>query len=309
MLRGLIKGDLKMSAKINRYLDLCLKCGACSKFCPSEIDVVDIIVSAKAEYFNKHPFEKLISFIQRFFIFGLGVKLLGLFSKNIKGKEFEKKVIYFGGCGNKLKGNKAVVKLLNSCSVQVITPDFECCGIPFLMRGDVENFNKYKKSFFKILNKQGIKEVVTTCASCEKTLKDYIKDTPEMSDIRVKNIYEYIRENNLKLKLKTPQRVTFHKPCNINNFEDIEWILNNTENLEYTKMEGFNECCGLNGISKIKEYKIMSKIFRAKHNNIINSGSKIVLTSCLGCETALSLYSMGKYRVFDFAEFLRKNCC
>ncbi len=309
MLRGLIKGDLKMSAKINRYLDLCLKCGACSKFCPSEIDVVDIIVSAKAEYFNKHPFEKLISFIQRVFIFGIGVKLLGLFSKNIKGKEFEKKVIYFGGCGNKLKGNEAVVKLLNSCSIQVITPDFECCGIPFLMRGDVENFNKYKKSFLKILNKQGVKEIVTTCASCEKTLKDYIKDTPEMSDIRVKNIYEYIRENNLKLKLKAPQRVTFHKPCNINNFEDIEWILNNTENLEYTQMEGYDECCGLNGLSKIKEYKIMSKIFRAKHNNIINSRAKIVLTSCLGCETALSLYSTGKYRVFDFAEFLRKNCC
>ena len=55
MLRGLIKGDLKMSAKLNRYLDLCLKCGACSKFCPSGIDVVDIITSAKAEFFKLHP--------------------------------------------------------------------------------------------------------------------------------------------------------------------------------------------------------------------------------------------------------------
>ena len=307
MLRGLIKGDLKMSSKINRYLDLCLKCGACSKFCPSDIDVVDIIVSAKAEYFKKHPIEKFISFIQRVFVFGLGMKLLGLFSRNIKGKDFEKKVVYFGGCGNKLKGNQAVIKLLNSCSVQVITPDFECCGIPFLMRGDVDNFNKYKESFLKILNEQGINEVVTSCASCEKTLKDYIKHSPSLEATKVKNIYEYIRENNLKLKLKKNQRVTFHKPCNINNFEDIEWILNNTENLDYVKMEGFDECCGLNGVSKLNEYRIMSKVFSAKHNNIINTGAQIVLTSCLGCEAALNLFSFGKYRVYDFAEFLASN--
>ena len=68
MLKGLIKGDLKMTKKLNRYLDLCLKCGACSKFCPSDIDVVEIIASAKAEYFKSHPSEKLISLIQRTFI-------------------------------------------------------------------------------------------------------------------------------------------------------------------------------------------------------------------------------------------------
>ena len=60
MLKGLINGELKMSKKLNRYLDLCLKCGACTKFCPSGIDVVDIIVAAKAEYFKSHIFEKFI---------------------------------------------------------------------------------------------------------------------------------------------------------------------------------------------------------------------------------------------------------
>ena len=140
MLRGLLKGDLKMSAKLNRYLDLCLKCGACSKFCPSGIDVVDIIVSAKAEYFKKHPFEKVISFIQKYFIFGFGVKCLGIFTKNIKSKKFEKKVLYFGGCSGKIKGNRSVVQLLNECNIEVITPDFNCCGIPFIVRGDIDNF-------------------------------------------------------------------------------------------------------------------------------------------------------------------------
>ena len=65
MLKAFINGELKMTPKLNKYLDMCLKCGACSKFCPSEIDVVDIVSLAKAEYFKTHPMEKLISFIQK----------------------------------------------------------------------------------------------------------------------------------------------------------------------------------------------------------------------------------------------------
>lgn len=301
MLRGLIKGDLKMSAKLNRYLDLCLKCGACSKFCPSGIDVVDIITSAKAEFFKLHPSEKLISFIQKNILFGLGVKVLGFFAKNIKSKKFDKKVLYFGGCSGNIKGNNAVVKLMNNCNIEVITPNFNCCGIPFIVRGDIDNFEKAKKDFLNIINKYGITDIVTTCASCEKTIKKF------SDEIDVKNIFEYIREYNLELKLKNKKKVTFHKPCNIDNFQDIEWILNNTKNLEYIKMNEFDSCCGLNGITKLNEYKILSKLFKKKHDNIKNSGAKIVLTSCLGCEAALNLFAFNQYKVEDFTEFLVKN--
>ena len=120
----------------------------------------------------------------------------------------------------------------------------------------------------------------------------------------MKKIFEYIKENELKLSLKKPVKVTFHKPCNIDNFQDIKWILNNTNNLEYVEMENFDSCCGLNGISKLNEYGIMYKIFKNKHNNIVKTGTKTVLTSCIGCEIALNLFSAGKYRVFDFTDFI-----
>ena len=301
MLRGVIKGKLKMTKKLNRYLDLCLKCGACSKFCPSDIDVVDIIASAKAEYFKDSFFEKTISFIQKNFIFEFGVNILKIFSHNIESKKFEKKVLYFGGCSGGIKGNRAVVKLLNSCNIEVLTPNFKCCGIPFYVRGDMDNFNIYKESYLETMKKYGIQDVVTTCASCEKTIKGF------SDKIRVKNIFEYIRENNLRLKLKKQMKVTFHKPCNIDNYEDIKWILDNTENLEYIEMQDYDKCCGLNGISKINEYKIMSKVFKSKYDNIVKTGARTVLTSCLGCEAALKFYSFARYRVEDFTEFLEKN--
>lgn len=301
MLRGFIKGELKMTRKLNRYLDLCLKCGACSKFCPSGIKIVDIITAAKAEYFKTHSFEKLISFFQKNFIFGLVIKLLSVLAKNKKSKKFDKKVVYFGGCSGKIKGNNSVVKLLNACNVEVITPDFDCCGIPFSVRGDLETLEKSKQKYLGIMNKLGIKDVVTTCASCEKTIKSFSEE------LNVKNIFEYIHENNLKLSLRKKQKVTFHKPCNLDNYSDIKWILENTNNLEYVELEDFDKCCGLNGISKINEYKIISKLVKSKHDSIIACRVKTVLTSCLGCEAALKVGSFAKYKVEDLTEFLVKN--
>ena len=312
MLQGINNGELKMSKTINRYLDLCLKCGACAKFCPSGIDVVDVIISAKSEYFKLHPIEKVKTFFQKYFVFGLFPRIVRTFIRPTKSKKFDRKVLYFGGCGSKLKGDKAIIKILNSLQIEVINPNFHCCGIPFFTRGDLKEFNNSIKSYIKILKKYDIKEVITTCASCEKSLKDYLKwcdeiDKKFLSTIKIKNIYEYLHENNTELFLKKPVKLTYHKPCNINNFDDIQWLLKNTKNLEYIEMQDFDKCCGLNGLSKIKEYKIMSQLFNTKQKNIIKTGSKQVATSCLGCELALKVYSFGKYKVYDLIEIIAKN--
>ena len=301
MLQGLIKGELQMSKTINRYLDLCLKCSACSKFCPSGIDVVDIVALAKAEYFKLHKFEKFKSFLLKCGI--KGIHLLNSFLPKKKSKTFEKKVVYFGGCGGV---NSGAVKILNSMDIEVITPDFDCCGFPFFVRGDMDTFKEFMESFYKILEGYEDCDVVVNCATCEKTLKSFVKFGGR--EVKIRNIFEYIRENNLKPELKgKPKKVTYHKPCNLDNFDDVKWVLNNTKNLEYVEMEGFDKCCGLEGLTNFKERKIMSKLFKEKHSNIKASGAKTVLTSCLACKVTLGLFSSFRYKVEDFAEFLAKN--
>ena len=311
MLRGLINGDLKMTKRLNHYLNLCLKCGKCSEYCPSGIDVVDIISSAKQEYFKAHIIEKIISFVQKYFVFGFFPNLAKLFKINVKSKHFDKKIIYFGGCNSKYTGNSSVIKIMNSIGVEVFTPDFSCCGIPFFVRGDFKSFENYMNNYIKILKEYDIKEIVTTCASCEKTIKGYAKwcddkDKEFLSGVNVRNILEYLRENSVKLKLKKPTKVTYHKPCNQTNYEDVKYVLTSTENLEYIEAEGFDKCCGLNGIFKPEEYKIISKICGIKRKSIISTGAKYVLTGCFGCETALRLYSFGKYKTANLTEFLGK---
>lgn len=302
MLKGLLKGELKMSKTINRYLDMCLKCSACTKFCPSGIDVVDIAALAKAEYFNLHKTEKFKSKILKFLL--KCTKLSHIFNK--QSSSFEKKVIYFGGCNG---FNSGVIKILNSINIEVITPDFDCCGFPFFVRGDLKSFEEYADKFYSLLEKYGDYDVVVNCATCEKTLKSYAKWFKDKytKEINIKNVFEYIRENNLSLELKKTKKVTFHKPCNLNNYEDVNWIFDNTKNLEYIEMKDFDKCCGLEGLTNLKERKIMSKLYEEKYRNIKDTGTKIVLTSCLACKITLKLFSHGKYKVQDFVDFLAKN--
>lgn len=313
MLKGLIKGDLKMTKRLNRYLDLCLKCGKCSEYCPSGIDVVEIISAAKYEYFKKHFFEKIISIIQKYLIFGFVPNLARIFSRKRVSKKFDKKVIYYGGCNSKYTGNHAIVKLLNNLGIEVFTPNFSCCGIPFLVRGDYESFKSCMKNYIQILKKHQIKDIVTTCASCEKTIKDYIKcceneeDRDFLSSLNVKNIYDYLIDNKSKLKLKKKVKVTYHKPCNQKDYAIVKQILESVENLEYIEAVDYDRCCGLNGIFKPKEFNIISKICLKKRSSIISTGAKYVLTGCFGCETALRLYSFGKYHSQNLVEFLSNN--
>lgn len=310
MLKGLLKGELKLTRVLNKYLDLCLKCGACSKFCPSGIDVVDIIVTAKSEYFRTHFFEKIISFLQKNIFFGFIPNFLKYFSPQIKSKNFEQKVLYFGGCGSKLKGNKAVIKILNSINVQVINPNFSCCGIPYFSRGDLENFNLSIKEYISVLKKYDIKQVVTTCASCEQTLKNYQKwvdseeDREFLENIEINNIYTYLARSKKTFESKKYETITFHKPCHLDNYKDIKTILNQINNVDYVEMENFDECCGLNLLTNLKEFKIIRKLANKKLKSVRKTDAKKVLTACLGCEIALKSYSLGQYKTQDLIEYL-----
>ena len=111
----------------------------------------------------------------------------------------------------------------------------------------------------------------------------------------------------MKFELKKNTKVTFHKPCNLKNFDDVKYILENTKNLEYIEMKDFDKCCGLEGAINFKERKIFSKLFDEKYNNIKSTGAKIVLTSCLACKITLSIFSKCKYKVQDIVDFLAKN--
>lgn len=345
MLDGVLKGDLKLNRNINKYLDLCLKCDKCSNFCPSSIDVCKILETAKYNYEKNTLWGKFIFFFESKYVFGNLLKLFKtlinphplregkqLFASEASnrdvGAEANKlKLLYFKGCVNNIspQTDKFLHKLFDNSDVEIIEKDFDCCGLPFLSSGNLERFEEVKKHNLELMNCD-FDYILTDCASCESTLKGYFQPTKNdvwqespTYDLSLRaneksvaipsfiSLGELIANQNIKFKFEKPIKVTFHKPCHLENDDFWLKIIENCENVEYVKMKDYDECCGFSGEFAIKNHKISMQISKQKAQNAINTGADYVITTCPACVLGLKQGMLGikkSPKVLSLSDFL-----
>lgn len=345
MLDGVLKGDLKLNRNINKYLDLCLKCDKCSNFCPSSIDVCKILETAKYNYEKNTLWGKFIFFFESKYVFGNLLKLFKtlinphplregkqLFASEASnrdvGAEANKlKLLCFKGCVNNIfpQTDKFLHKLFDNSDVEIIEKDFDCCGLPFLSSGNLERFEEVKKHNLELMNCD-FDYILTDCASCESTLKGYFQPTRNdvgqespTYDLSLRaneksiaipsfiSLGELIANQNIKFKFEKPIKVTFHKPCHLENDDFWLKIIENCENVEYVKMKDYDECCGFSGEFAIKNHKISMQISKQKAQNAINTGADYVITTCPACVLGLKQGMLGikkSPKVLSLSDFL-----
>lgn len=345
MLDGVLKGDLKLNRNINKYLDLCLKCDKCSNFCPSSIDVCKILETAKYNYEKNTLWGKFIFFLESKYVFGNLLKLFKtlinphplregkqLFASEASNRdvgvwENKLKLLYFKGCVNNIfpQTDKFLYKLFDNSDVEIIEKDFDCCGLPFLSSGNLERFEEVKKHNLELMNCD-FDYILTDCASCESTLKGYFQ--PTRNDVGLESttydlslraneksvaipsfisLGELIANQNKKFKFEKPIKVTFHKPCHLENDDFWLKIIENCENVEYVKMKDYDECCGFSGEFAIKNHKISMQISKQKAQNAINTGADYVITTCPACVLGLKQGMLGikkSPKVLSLSDFL-----
>ena len=287
MLDGVLKGDLKLNKNIDKYLDLCLKCGKCTNFCPSAIDVCKIFETAKYEYVKNTILGKLIFLLESKYVFGSFINGFKIITKPFRPRYTPKpnaklKVLYFKGCVNNLcpRTDKYIQKIFKNSGVEIIERDFDCCGQPFLSSGNLKRFEEVKQHNIKMLDCD-FDCILTDCASCESTLKKYM-------DVKFISLGKLIEKQKIKFKFSKPLKVTFHKPCHLENDDFLEPLLKNCENVEYVKMGNYDDCCGFAGEFAIKNNKISREISNKKAENILKTEADYVITTCPAC--ILGLY-------------------
>lgn len=333
MLDGVLKGDLKLNKNIEKYLDMCLKCGKCKQFCPSNIDVCDIFNTAKYECAKNTFHGKFEKFLESRAVLGHVIKFFKLFTKaglprndsfslapcggfadgwngvkpdseqieptgaQLHGRNSESteqiqdrrgcrkatgegliKLLYFKGCVNDVfpKVEYALKKIFSHLDVEVIERDFECCGLPFLSSGNMERFEEVKKHNLELINSCDFDYILTDCASCEHTLKTY-------GCKNIINAAEFLAYQDIKFRFKKPVKVTFHKPCHLENDDFFKPLLGKCENVEYVEMKDYDECCGFAGEFAIKNTKISLEISRQKAENAFATGAEYIITTCPAC--------------------------
>lgn len=334
MLDGVLKGDLKLNKNIEKYLDMCLKCGKCKNFCPSNIDVCEIFNTAKYECAKNTIQGKFEKFFESKLVFGTFMKFMKIFRRinsaaSISGNRGEGciKLLYFKGCVNNVypKTERALKKIFSNLNVEIIERDFDCCGLPFLSSGNMERFEEVKKYNLALMDSD-FDYILTDCASCESTLKGYFNSTHAPLTTEDKkasfesavarsdggfsfvNAAEFLAGQNIKFKFKKPVKVTFHKPCHLENDDFLKPLLQKCENVEYIEAEDYDECCGFAGEFAIKNHKISKNISVKKANNIAKTNADIVLTTCPACILGIKqgfLFSGKKSpKVMNIMEFL-----
>lgn len=311
MLNGVLKNDLKLNKNINKYLDLCLKCGKCRDFCPSSIDVCKILETAKYEYAKNTFWGKFVFLLESKYVFGNLLKIVqkitqstprpkvgeGVAKRRVRGI----KLLYFKGCVNTIfpQTDKLLHKLFDNSNVEIMEKDFDCCGLPFLSSGNLERFEEVKQHNLKMLDCD-FDYVLTDCASCESTLKQYM-------DSEFISLGEFIVQQGLKFKSNKPIKVTFHKPCHLANDAFWEKLIDNCENVEYVKMKDYDECCGFAGEFALKNRELSLKISKQKAQNIINTGADFCVTTCPACILGLKQGLFGiknAPKVLSLTEFI-----
>jgi glycolate oxidase iron-sulfur subunit len=314
MLYGVTKGELKLSKNINKYLDMCLKCEKCDKFCPADIKATEILTCAKNEYMKNNFTGKIIYFLQSKLIFSNCIKIGKIFSKIFRKrqKSYEKaaNILYFKGCINEIfpQTDLYINKIFKNTPINIIEPDFECCGMPFLSEGNIKRFEECANHNIEKLQTE-YDYLVTDCASCQSILDSYNKIFDAKTNLEKSvNWGDIIVEKAIKFYFTKPIKVTFHKPCHLKNDEFFGSIIQNCENVKYEEMIDYNDCCGFAGTFFIKNPKLSKELLLKKAKNILKTNADYVITTCpsciLGLKKGLKLAKNRHIKVVSLLEFL-----
>jgi glycolate oxidase iron-sulfur subunit len=220
--------------------------------------------------------------------------------------ETKYQVGFFLGCAQSLMfadESKATVNVLSRNGCSIYTPkDVECCGMPAHGYGRLDLVRKQAKHNIAIFERQKLDVVVTDCATCGSTLKEYgsyLKDDPKWAErakafsAKVRDVSEFLGEIPLeKPKGKVNARVTYHDPCHLRRAQKV-WkqprdILKMIDGLEYIEMSEADWCCGSAGSQLITHYETSLQVLDRKMDNLKATNAQVVASGCPGCQMQLN---------------------
>jgi glycolate oxidase iron-sulfur subunit len=226
----------------------------------------------------------------------------------------QRKVTLFAGCMIAYgypKVGRAVLEVLRHHGVEVAVPKGQvCCGLPTLASGDTGSFERVKQRNLKVLRATDCDAIVTACASCGSTLKEYYqRDVP----VRVYDFSEFLVD---QVEFRPPRgttegRVTYHDPCHLRKAQGIanqpRRLLKSLPGVSFHEVSNPERCCGFGGTFSLSFQSLSDEIGGTKVDALIRTGAETVVTTCPGCMLHLAnglFHAKSRARVVHLAEVL-----
>jgi glycolate oxidase iron-sulfur subunit len=217
------------------------------------------------------------------------------------------RVGFFLGCAQSLlftEESAATVEVLSCNGCHVVTPrDVKCCGMPAIGYGRRDILLEMAKHNVGLFEKYNLDVIVTDCATCGSTLKEYGEILSEDSEWsararafsdKVRDISEFLAD----IRLRRPGsrmdiRVTYHDPCHLRRAQGV-WeaprnLIQLIDGIEFVELKEADWCCGSAGSQLITHYETSRKVLERKMDNLDETGAQVVASGCPGCQMQLQV--------------------
>ncbi|MBI5775028.1 MAG: (Fe-S)-binding protein [Verrucomicrobia bacterium] len=196
--------------------------------------------------------------------------------------------------------NANSVKLLNRAGCDVHTPSAQgCCGALHAHSGKLDEARACARHNITVFEKLELDAIIINAAGCGSTLKEYgalLRDDPAWAErgaefsAKVKDLTEWLAGSTFNIQhstLNIQHRVTYHDACHLAHPQRItkppRELVKAVAGANFVELSESDVCCGSAGSYNLTEPEMAERLRRRKIENILKTGSRIVVTTNPGC--------------------------
>jgi Fe-S oxidoreductase/nitrate reductase gamma subunit len=250
----------------------CTTCRACVQECPVLIHQVNAICDMRRHLMAEGKVDKkkrdLLTFLTTVGnTYGLASSDRTKWAEGLDvrsyGEEPDQEFLYWVGCAGSYDTrnqmvSRALVKIMKAAQIRFgILGNDEKCNCEVARRvGEEGRFQQAAMELIDLMNKRGVKKIVTQCPHCYNTFKnEYPRFGATFQVIHHSQlIAQLLREGKLKLKKGTKHSIAYHDPCYLGRYNDeyeaprnIIRTLSNVRLVELPRSRSKSFCCGGGG--------------------------------------------------------------
>jgi anaerobic glycerol-3-phosphate dehydrogenase C subunit len=219
-----------------------------------------------------------------------------------KHTETARQVVFFLGCFanyNDPEGEGlAVIEVLEHNGIQVILPEFKCCGIARISAGGQDKIRDDIDYNIALLSKYTVQRIpiVFSEPSCAVAVKcEYPRivasEAARLVADNCHDIHQYLMEMHAHGELKTDfnrldMRVGYHAPCHLKTLGVTSEPVELMQLIPGLKVQKYSDkCCGMGGTYGLKSqnYDLSMKIGQRLFEEIAASDADQLITGCGAC--------------------------
>ncbi len=330
-LRGYARGEVPFTEEMSNTFLLCTTCKKCDLACQTDLPIESVWEEMRGELVARGRFPTFPPFEMMGASYDLENNIWAGFASERSAwlpedvKPLEKGPVgYWAGCTASYVEQdiaRGAVRMFKEGGVDFVYLGNEetCCGVPFLMSGKWDLFEKAVRRNIRALEERGVKTLYASCPGCWVTLAHHYREWAERLgfkwEVEVRHVSqlaaELVRDGKLRFEHPVNMRVTWHDPCHIGRhggiYEEPREVLRAIPGLELVEMEHNREeglCCG-SVLTLIGETRPTSgRIASLRLAEARRSGAQAVVTTCPCCEFQLRVWSAAEgngIKVLDFA--------